>query len=254
MERWKNKVAVVTGASSGIGNAISEKLIEQGVIVMGFARSKDKLEEMSRKLNNNSNKSFYYRVVDVKKEEDIVNGFKWVAENLGPVHILINNAGIIRATTLADGDVNLWKETFDTNFMGLSIATREAVRDMKRNNVDGHIVHINSIAGHYPLIGSNMYSPSKFAVTSYAELLRLELAAANSKIKITSVSPGLVATNILKSAFESSKEDSSDISLFCKLTELLEPEDVADSVMYSLGTPPHVKVNDIIIRPIGEKI
>ncbi|KAF2886866.1 hypothetical protein ILUMI_19307 [Ignelater luminosus] len=186
MERWVEKVAIVTGASSGIGAAIVEQLVEAGLKVVGLARRKERLEELSKHLEGKKGK-FYAYSADISKEEDILKAFQWVKDNLGPVHILVNNAGVTRVTNLTDGNTEFWKEVLDTNVLGLCIATREAVKDMRANNVDGHIIHINSIAGHYvpAFPNTNVYAGSKYAVTALTETLRQELNSIGSKIKIT---------------------------------------------------------------------
>jgi NADP+-dependent farnesol dehydrogenase len=127
--------------------------------------------------------------VDMTKEDDILKGFKWVSEKIGPVHILVNNAGITQNTNLTEGETEKWKKILDTNVLGLCIATREAVKVMimKANNIDGHIIHINSVSGHgvpnFP--GVNVYAASKHAVTALTETLRQEFNHPGLKIKIT---------------------------------------------------------------------
>lgn len=86
--------------------------------------------------------------MDVTKEQDILDGFQWVKKNLGAVHVLVNNAGILPNSELINGDTDSWRRTFDTNVLGLSIATREALKLMDENKIAGHIVHINSVLGH----------------------------------------------------------------------------------------------------------
>lgn len=153
---------------------------------MGLARRHEKVEDLSKKLNSEKGKLYAIKA-DMTKEEDILQAFKWVKENLGPVHVLVNNAGGAQLTTLVDGDAAVWKSTFDLNVLGLCIATREAVKDMRANNVDGHIIHINSMLGHKiaPIPFFNVYPASKFAVTALTETLRNELNSIGSKIKIT---------------------------------------------------------------------
>ena len=154
--------------------------------MVGLARRSERVEELAKQLEGKKGK-LYALKTDISKEEDILKAFKWVSDNLGPVHILINNAGIIQQTNLTEGDTEKWKKIFDTNVLGLCIATREAVKIMKTNKIDGHIVHINSIAGHgvpnYP--GMNVYPASKHAVTALTETLRQELNHLGLKIKIT---------------------------------------------------------------------
>lgn len=121
------------------------------------------------------------------KEEDILSAFKWTKDNLGPVHVLINNAGIARDTNLVEGDTKLWKQVLDTNILGLCVATREAVKEMRKNDISGHVIHVNSILGHkvfyFPSV--SVYSASKHAVTALTETLRQELNSFGSNINVT---------------------------------------------------------------------
>lgn len=154
--------------------------------VVGFARRHEKIEEQAKRLKGKKGSLHAFKV-DMTVEEDIKAGFKWTIENVGPVAILINNAGILQNTNLTDGDTSKWKKILDTNVLGLCIATREAFKSMQENNIEGHIVHINSIAGHkVPKFSNiNVYSASKYAVTSLTETLRQELNTLKSKIKVT---------------------------------------------------------------------
>ncbi|XP_018576644.1 farnesol dehydrogenase-like [Anoplophora glabripennis] len=249
MDRWIGKVAVVTGASSGIGAAIAEALVEKGLKVAALARRKDRLEALAKKLSGKKGKLYPVKT-DVSKEEDILNAFKWIKENLGPVHILVNNAGVGGHTTLADGDTEIWKNIINVNVLGLSIATREAIRDMKANNVDGHIIHINSIAGHQVIDfpGLNVYPASKFAVTALAETLRLELLNSKSKIKITNLSPGPVDTEIIPDSFRNTEQ----FKGYIQDKMIIEPENIADATIYALSTPPHVQIQELTVRAVIE--
>ncbi|KAF5298283.1 hypothetical protein FQR65_LT09794 [Abscondita terminalis] len=244
LERWIGKLAVVSGASSGIGEAISIQLVKAGVHVLGTARGKERLVNVAERLKDEKGK-FYYFVADFSKEEDILSAFKWAEENVGPVHILVNNAGVRRATNLVSGDTELWKDIIDTNVLGLCIATREALKIMNKNNISGHIIHINSVNGHKVCYNSqsSVYPASKFAVTALTETLRQELNSMGSKTKVTSISPGYVETNFRRASNLKSYDN----------FPALESEDVADAVAYVLGTPPHVQVHELIIKPVGEQ-
>ncbi|XP_018565965.1 farnesol dehydrogenase-like [Anoplophora glabripennis] len=250
MDRWVGKVAIVTGASAGIGAAICEKLVENGLQVVGVARRKEKIEELSQKLIGKSGKLHAVKA-DLTKEEDILGAFEWVKDNLGPVHILVNNAGIVQFGNLTEGDTESWRQVLDLNVLGLCIATREAIKNMKENNVDGHIIHINSIAGHkVPNITSfSIYPASKFAVTALTESLRLELNSLESKIRITSISPGATETEFL----ETSNVDPNDAQLAKAFKTVLRTEDIADAVVYVLSTPPHVQIHELTIKPVNEE-
>lgn len=154
--------------------------------VVALARREDRLKDLQKELESKPGKLYPLRT-DITVEEDILQAFKWTQQNLGPVHILVNNAGITKKGTIIDGDTEIWTTVMNTNVMGLAIATREAIKSMRDNNIDGHVIHINSIAGHKvtPLTKTNMYSASKFAVTAITETLRQELIALNSKIRVT---------------------------------------------------------------------
>lgn len=187
MDRWKGKVAVVTGSSAGIGAQIVIDLANAGMIVVGLARRKERVEALK-----SQTKGIIHAVqCDVTSEADIVNTFKWVTDNLGGVDVLVNNAGILRLTKLIEpGNTSKIQEVLDTNVMGVVLCTREAFQSMKSRNVDGHIIIINSIAGHQvpniPGMPSlNIYPPSKHAVTAITEVLRLEFQSEGSKTKIT---------------------------------------------------------------------
>ncbi|XP_018565970.1 farnesol dehydrogenase-like [Anoplophora glabripennis] len=250
MDRWIGKVAIVTGAGAGMGAAICKALVENGLQVVGLDKREEKIDELSQKLTGKKGKLHPVRA-DLTKEKDILEAFKWVKDNLGPVHILVNNAGVIKLGSLSEGDTESWKQMLDVNVLGLCIATREAIKSMKENSVDGHIIHINSIAGHkvYNVPCLNIYPATKFAVTALTESLRLELNSVESKIKITSVSPGATETEIL----EPSNEHRNDPQLLKAFKTLLQAEDVADAVTYVLSTPPHVQIHELTIKPINEE-
>ncbi|XP_025837717.1 farnesol dehydrogenase-like [Agrilus planipennis] len=251
MERWVGKVAVVTGANAGIGAAIVAALVSEGLVVAGFDRRIERIEELAKKLEAPKAKGKLHAVkVDMTKENEIIDGFNWVKKNLGSIHVLVNNAGVGRYGELIDSDTQMWKDIFDTNVIGLSIATREAVKDMRANNVDGHIIHINSIVGHQVLNfpSANAYPASKFAVTALSETLRHEFIQNKLKIKITSLSPGYVKTEFAEAGGLVIEPDSP----FLK-AEGLNAEDIANSVLYVLGTPPHVQIQELTIRPVGDQ-
>ncbi|KAL3287728.1 hypothetical protein HHI36_002192 [Cryptolaemus montrouzieri] len=241
MEKWVRKIAVVTGASCGIGEKIAEKLVEQGLVVIGMARRAELIEEKIEKLQGLPGE-LHAMKVDITNDEELIKAFEEIEEKFGAVHVLVNNAGIIPTSTLIDGNITVWRKILDTNFLALCVATREAIRSMRKHSIDGHIVHINSVTGHnvplFPWL--SVYPASKFAVTAVTESLRVELLKAGSKIKVSSISPGFVRTPAVIGV--DMPEDAA----------ILEAEDIADGVIYVLSTPPHVQIHELMIRPVGE--
>lgn len=192
MSRWSEKLAVVTGASSGIGAAICIELVNAGLKVVGLARRQERVEELKSKLPANLADKLFSFKCDISKEEDIKAAFAWIESTFGGVDVLVNNAGIVRSTNLVSPDnTTAIREVLDTNVMGVVLCTREAFQSMKSRNVDGHVILINSIVGHQvPFFAgirpsSNIYSPSKYAVTAMTEVFRQEFQSEGTKIKIT---------------------------------------------------------------------
>ncbi|XP_058838956.1 farnesol dehydrogenase-like [Topomyia yanbarensis] len=244
MDRWVGKVAVVTGASAGIGAVIAEELAKAGMITIGLARRVERVEALKAHLPVESSIRLHALNCDVSKKEDIREAFQQIREQFGGIDVLINNAGIVKQTALfAEDDGQALKEILDTNVLGLTLCSREAFKSMKQRSVAGHIVHINSIAGHkvLPFPHMNMYAASKYAVTAITETMRNELREMHSKVKVTSISPGVVKTEIVAGL-----EDHKD---FPKL----ECEDIANAVLYVLGTPERVQIHELIIKPVGEQ-
>ncbi|XP_047108605.1 dehydrogenase/reductase SDR family member 11-like [Schistocerca piceifrons] len=244
MERYAGRVALVTGASSGIGAAIAQALLRRGLTVVGLARRVDRVKALELK---DAPGKLYAIQGDVSNEDSILSAFKWIRENLSGVDILVNNAGLGNNYDLTSGKTEHWKRILDVNVLGLSICTREAVQDMLRRGVDdGFIIHINSLVGHRPPTYHNtaVYCASKHAVKTLLEGLRKDLVARNSKIRVGEVSPGAVRTEFLTN-FPGIPANQYD------LVPCLESEDVAEAVLYMLSQNPRVQVHDVIIHPTG---
>lgn len=154
--------------------------------VVGLDLNAERIKENAEELKRLPGKLFGKKA-DVTIEEDVVRVFDWAENNVGPIHILINNAGILMPGGLTDGEISKWKKTLDVNVLAVCICTKEAIKRMRSNGIDGHIVHMDSITGHYvphtsPL---NIYPATKHAVTALVESLRQELNMLKSKIKIS---------------------------------------------------------------------
>lgn len=193
MERWIGKVAVVTGASSGIGAAIVVDLVTAGLTVVGLARRKERVELLREKIPDDRKDKLHAFQCDVSNDESVVQAFEWIAAEFGAIHVLVNNAGIVKLIGLTDeGNEESLKEILNTNLWGLVLCTKKAVAIMKREKVIGaHIININSVcghkvpytAGHKPSL--NIYPSTKYALTALTEVLRQEFNHDNFKFKVT---------------------------------------------------------------------
>ncbi|KAJ9580229.1 hypothetical protein L9F63_004102, partial [Diploptera punctata] len=186
MERWTGRVAVVTGASSGIGAAIAVALVKHGLKVVGLARRVERIQELTKSLKSTKGELHALKC-DVSKEKEIKEAFQWVKKRFGGVDILVNNAAVMFDSSLIDGDNDEMKTMVDLNITGLNMCTKEALKSMKERGVDdGHIINLNSILGHAVLFdGFCVYTATKHAVTALTEGLRRELVKQKSKIRIT---------------------------------------------------------------------
>ncbi|GJQ80407.1 hypothetical protein Trydic_g12266 [Trypoxylus dichotomus] len=237
MSDLNDKVAIVTGASSGIGAGIVKELLQSGMKVVGLARRKAKIEELGKGYEG----KLFPVETDLTKKEDIFKAFEWTEKNVGPIYVLVNNAGVSYVAPILEVDIEKLEQLFNTNLLALQICTKEAIKSMKANNIDGFIININSVAGHnilrYP--GLSMYTTSKHGVTAFTESIRWELANSGSKIRITSISPGLVesemtGTNILN------------------IHPHLKSEHISAAVKFVITQPEIVNVTELTIRPTSE--
>ncbi|KAJ8713054.1 hypothetical protein PYW08_008358 [Mythimna loreyi] len=244
MDRWVGKTAVVTGASSGIGAALSVELANAGVNVVGLARRTAPIDALKSQVKGVG--SITARQCDVSSAGGVAAAFQWIEDSFGCVHILINNAGVLLQGGITDVGNDMLSEedvlsVIDINLKGPILCARHAIASMRSNDFDGHVVNINSIAGHYVPWSSkfNVYTSTKYGITGFTASLLNELSDHNNKIKVTSVSPGLVRT-----AMATGAEDH---------VPALRPKDVADAVLYVLSTPPTVNINELTITPVTER-
>jgi NADP-dependent 3-hydroxy acid dehydrogenase YdfG len=237
----QHSVALVTGASSGIGRAIATALLARGVKVALLARRRERLDEIAA---GHPAESALVCAADLRCEEDIQHAFERVREAWGGVDIVVNSGGLGRRASLVSGDSEAWREMLEVNVLGLCVCTREALADMRRRGDRGHVVHISSMAGHRVPGESGVYSATKFAVRALTEGLRQELRELGSGIRVTAVSPGYVETEFAE-VYEGSPDAAQ--RTYGRF-RVLQPEDVAAAVMHALEAPDHVDIHDILMR------
>lgn len=241
------RVAVVTGASSGIGAAVAAALAREGVHVALAARRLDALEAVKRRLVVREGKVIV-RQTDVTDRRQVEALIAAANDELGPVDILVSCAGVMYYTLMANAHIDDWDRTVDVNCKGLLHCLSSTVPAMLGRK-SGHIVAISSDAGRKVFPGLGVYSASKFFVEATLQSLRLETAGLG--LRVTSVQPGNTSTDLLGMS-----TDSEAVKKYGEPSgaQILDPEDVANSIIYALKQPEHVAVNEVLIEPRDEPI
>ncbi|HYL66385.1 MAG TPA: SDR family oxidoreductase [Nitrosopumilaceae archaeon] len=243
----KDKVAIVTGASSGIGYATALSLAKAGAKVAIAARRTQRLEELQKEITKNGTECIVVPC-DVTKRKDCQALIDAVIKKWNKIDILINNAGIMPLSFVKNLKVDEWEQMVDVNIKGVLFCTAAAVSHMISQN-SGHIVNISSIAGRVVFPSGSVYCATKYAVRAFSEGLRQELSARN-KIRVTTIEPGIVATELTNTITDKSLEAFVKQS---KEIEALQAEDIANSIMFALESPLRMNVNEITVRPTTQE-
>ena len=247
----ENKVAIVTGASSGIGHATSLALSKAGVRVAVGARRTDRLQELEKKIINNKNDErgeIFIQKLDVTSKSNCDSFVDAVVRKWGKVDILINNAGLMPLSYFKNRKVEEWERMIDVNIKGVLYCT-SAVISYMLDKKSGHIVNISSVAGRIVFPGASVYCATKHAITAFSEGLRKELSP-EYKIRVTCIEPGAVSTELLETITDDSM---AGLIQATKNMEILQSEDIANAVLYAIQAPNHVNVNEILIRPTAQE-
>lgn len=226
-----DKIAVVTGAGSGIGEAIATLLHEEGAKVVLAGRNKDKLQNVANQLAQDSVKVV---PTDVTKKEEVDELIKMAQQTFGGLDIIINSAGQMLSSKITDYQVDEWDSMIDVNIKGTLYTAKAALPTMLEQS-SGHLINIASISGFEVTKSSTIYSATKAAVHTITQGLEKELA--KTGVKVTSISPGMVDTAITATYNPTDRKK-------------LEPQDIAEAVLYALTQPKHVNVNEITVRPV----
>jgi NADP-dependent 3-hydroxy acid dehydrogenase YdfG len=258
------KTAVITGASSGIGRAIAERMGASGAHVVLSGRTADAMEQSAAHIVEAGGRATVV-VGDVRDPEAVQHLVRTAMDADGHVDIFVNNAGVSYLGGVLDGDADQWREMLDINVLALLVGATAAIGAMREVGNTGHIVNISSVAALRP--DSGVYGATKHAVNVITTSLRQELL--NDPIQITSIMPGLVATNIGRNADpellagivamsglqveitpgERMPDEVLEAAQAALSEIMIAPDDVADAVLYAVTRPAHVHIPEIVIRP-----
>ena len=243
----KDKVAIITGASSGIGSATALALSNAGVKVAIGARRIDRLEKLAKKISDNGGEVFYQKL-DVTQKLECDSFAKAVLDKWNSIDILVNNAGLMPLSFFKNLKVDEWDKMIDVNIKGVLYATASVISHMKEKK-SGHIVNLSSVAGRIVFPSGSVYCATKHAVAAFSEGLRQEFSV-RSNIRVTSIEPGVVDTELNDTITDESLQGFIENT---KKMEALHAEDIANAILYAIDSPSYVNVNEILIRPTTQE-
>ena len=243
MAELSGKAVAITGASSGIGEATALTLARAGASVALGARRKDRIDALAARIEDAGGTAFAFEV-DVT-DESAARGFVEAAhERLGRLDTLVNNAGVMLLGHVEQSSSDDWRTMLNVNVLGLLYCTSAALPIM-RAQAGGDIVNISSVAGRFARAGNAVYAATKFAVGAFSEGLRNEVTEGG--IRVTLIEPGFVDTELQSHNTGAVLETLE--SMRAQLGEVLRAQDVANGILYAVSQPPHVSINEVLIRP-----
>src|SRR6266404_5433579 len=240
----QGKVVVITGASSGIGEATAVQLAERGAKVVLGARGSDRLKALAARIADGGGEASY-APTDVRRRDDVSALIKLACERYGKIDVLINNAGVMPISPLDDLRVDDWEQMIDVNIKGVLYGIAAALPIFRKQGF-GHFVNIASTAGHKTVPNQSVYSATKFAVRAISEGLRQE---AGDKLRVTIISPGFVATDFVDSV--TNPEVKSQLTA-SRDKFAMPPDAIARAIAFAIEQPADVDVNEMILRPTAQ--
>ncbi|BBB31774.1 serine 3-dehydrogenase (NADP+) [Thermotomaculum hydrothermale] len=245
--KLKDKIAVITGATAGIGKATAEYFAREGCNLVLIARRVERLEALKSTLEEKYKVKVFIGKVDVSDFSQCEAFFNSLPDELKAPDILVNNAGLAYGMEkLIEKPVEDIDKMFDVNVKGLIYITNLFVPQMVKKG-KGSIVNVGSIAGREVYPGGNVYCATKHAVKALSRALRIELV--DTPLRVIEIAPGLVETEFSVVRFKGDKEKAANV--YKGLTPLY-PEDIADLILYTVTRPPHVQINEVIIMPTNQ--
>jgi NADP-dependent 3-hydroxy acid dehydrogenase YdfG len=247
MKRLDGRIALVTGASSGIGEATAIALAEAGAKVAIAARRKDRLQALASRLAPLGAEPLVLEA-DLLDEHVAQRIVADTERHFGKLDILVNNAGVMYLEPVAEADLGRWRRMLELNVLSLIASTQAALAGM-RSRRDGHIVNVSSTAGRIANPNAAAYSATKFGVVAFSEALRREVYADN--IRVSVIEPGVVQTELRDHIGHAATQAS--LNAWASNMRQLQPEDVADAIVFCVSRPAHVNVNEILMRPTDQE-
>jgi len=241
------KIAMITGASAGIGEACAEIFAKNGYNLILSARRYERLEKLSKRLSNDYGVLVQIMEVDVQNKEEVLNSWEKLSEDWKQIDVLINNAGLsLGLEPIYNGEIDDWDRMIDTNIKGLLYVSKMVIPGMKENE-SGHIINIGSIAGKEVYPNGNVYCATKHAVDALSKSMRIELLPYS--VKVTVLHPGAVETEFSVVRFKG------DTDRAGKVYDGFDPllaNDIADAAWYVASRPQHVNINEMLIMPTNQ--
>lgn len=241
------RVALVTGASSGFGEATALELAKAGVKVGLSARRLDRLNDLKARIEGAGGEAFVFEA-DFTREAEAIAAVRATESAFGQLDILINNAGVMYNEPVATADLGRWRQMIELNVIGLIAATQAALPGMTARR-SGHIVNIASTAGHVANPTAAAYAATKFGVRAFTEGLRREVFKHN--IRTTIVSPGMAATELRDHIADTATRDA--LNQRADTMRQLQSQDIAEAILYAVTRPDHVAINEILMRPTDQE-
>lgn len=240
------KIALVTGASSGIGEATAAALAAAGAKVAIAARRADRLEALAARIETAGGMALRIEA-DVTNNDDVTAMIGKVVAEWDRLDILVNNAGVMLLSPAAEATLDDWRQMVELNLLALMGVTKAALPHLRA--AKGHIVNVSSVAGRVANPGASGYAATKFGVVGFSEALRREVYA--DKVRVTVIEPGLVRTELGDHITNAASKAGLDQRL--ATMEALTAEDIAASILYAVSQPARVNVNEIVIRPTDQE-
>ncbi len=243
----QNKIVLITGSTSGIGEACAFKFASEGVNLILNGRNKEKLENLKNKILEKYQVEILTLLFDVRDRKAVQKKISNLPEKWQAIDILINNAGLVLGVDKEfEGNLDDWDIVIDTNVKGLLTMTRLVVPLMLKHN-RGHIINIGSIAGEAAYPGGSVYCATKSAVRMLTDSLRIDLV--DTPLRVTNIKPGMVETNFSITRYHG---DKSKADAVYKGLKPLVAEDIAETIYYTTSVPEHVQVAEILIMPTNQ--